>query len=128
MKTQLKFELVRDFIHDCLYNPRYGYFSKNVQILKCSIPFAQLKDQSDYNSFLAKAYSQSTPENEETVIGHDESSLFYKLSSRPAFSPLWHTPSELFQPFYGEAIGNFLQSKLKKDGVNANANANEKVS
>ncbi len=109
-----RFELVRDFIHDCLYNPVYGYFSKNVQILKCSIPFDQLKDQADYNLFLSKAYNEANVSHSSPVIGHDSSSLFYKLQShQSSFSSLWHTPSELFQPHYGAAIGNFLLNQQK---------------
>lgn len=80
---------MREFINDCLYNKSYGYFCKNVNIFQSprAIPFAQLKDQDDYCRHLKNLY------NADTSI---------------RFHQLWHTPSELFQPFYGRAITNFL--------------------
>lgn len=84
-------EIMREFINDCLYNKSYGYFCKNVNIFQSprAIPFAQLKDQDDYCRHLKNLYNADTSNNSN-------------------FHQLWHTPSELFQPFYGRAITNFL--------------------
>lgn len=84
-------ELMREFIYDCLYNPTYGYFSKNVNIFNSPEPinFKKLKDQDDYFRVLKSLYDR-----------HAQTNL--------KFHQLWHTPSELFKPFYGRAISKFL--------------------
>ena len=97
-KLTQKMETMREFINDSLYNKSYGYFCKNVNIFHSPrvIPFPQLKDQDDYCRHLKNLYSadDSTGKN---------------------FHQLWHTPSELFQPFYGRAITNFLLRNVPPD-------------
>ena len=75
--------LTRDFIHDRLYAPSDGYFNKEsnqVGVLKAPIPFAELRGYADYSAFIEENY----PEN------------------------AWVTPSELFKPYYGYAIANYM--------------------
>lgn len=102
-------ELIRDFIQDCLYNPDYGYFQRNVNIFQSTpaasgsavdvgarpdefINFAQLKNQDEYNETLYRMYQ-----------GQTKSMKFYQL---------WHTPSELFRPWYAMAIANYALGVL----------------
>lgn len=93
-------QLVRDFIGDCLYNPETGYFSKNVNIFDTgndtSIDFSLLKDQEAYTWKLNELYQKQSREDEE----------YYQL---------WHTPSELFKPWYGHGIAKFMLHQHRKD-------------
>lgn len=86
-------ELVRDFIGDCLYNPHSGYFTKNVNIFDTGsdsiIDFTSLEDQEAYTSELNELYRKQSREDDE----------YYQL---------WHTPSELFKPWYGHGIAKYM--------------------
>lgn len=94
-------ELVREFISDCLYNERDGYFQKHVNILStkdASIPFTELKDQDEYNSRLDGMYKEQTKGLQ--------------------FFQLWHTPSELFRPWFGRSIAGYIQTRASvKDPI-----------
>lgn len=83
-------ELVRAFIHDCLYNPEEGYFNRREYILNneptLKIPFNDLKHERDYNRYLRSLYSNVKPESNGVESYH------------------WHTPSSLFRPWYGRAM------------------------
>lgn len=85
-------ELVRDFIHDCLYNPEIGYFQRHVNIFSTrshtSIPFRTLRDQDDYNKLVYGMYAAQTKPGQK-------------------FHQLWHTPSELFRPWYAQGIAEW---------------------
>jgi SAM-dependent MidA family methyltransferase len=87
----------RDFIHNSLYNPNYGYFSKNAKVFTPTKPFNfnALKSTNDFTIKLTNMYSL-----QET--GKDDIQL-------------WHTPSELFQPFYGNSMARYLIDKFKAD-------------
>lgn len=81
--------LVRDFIYDRLYHPNQGYFcNKNIQIgeLRNHIDFKSMIGYDDYKRFVSENY----PEN------------------------AWLTPSELFKPWYGFTIANYMHNVLKK--------------
>ncbi len=81
--------LVRDFIYDRLYNPRFGYFcKKDIQIgeLRNHIEFKSMIGYDDYKHFLFNNY----PEN------------------------AWLTPSELFRPWYGFTIANYIHRVIKQ--------------
>lgn len=84
-------ELVRDFIHDCLYNPAEGYFSRIVNIFDGGPPlnFPALRNQEQYTRHLHRLYRAQTKEDDR----------FYQL---------WHTPSELFKPWYGRTVANYM--------------------
>ncbi len=86
---------------DSLYNPHYGYFSKQVVIFTPGEPFnfPTLYDELEFHSLLSRRYVQF------------EDSL-------DAVSPsdtrqLWYTPTELFRPYYGEAIARYLVDNYK---------------
>ncbi len=89
-------ELVREFVHDCLYNPEYGYFSRIVNIFDGGQPinFKGLRDQEDYVRHLHSLYRNQSRNDDE----------YYQL---------WHTPSELFKPWYGHGITNYMLNEMK---------------
>lgn len=89
--------LVRDFIYDRLYHPTSGYFcKKDIQIgeLKTHINFKSMIGYDDYKHFLFENY----PEN------------------------AWLTPSELFRPWYGFTIANYIHGVIKKLKLDPKAN------
>lgn len=75
----------KDFIHNSLYHPRYGYFSSQAKVFKPTspIPLNLLKNNDEFFTVL---------------------SLLYKDIEREGSVQLWHTPTEIFQPFYGMAL------------------------
>jgi len=93
--------LMRDFIEDSLYNPQYGYFSKNVTIFSPGAPFDfnSIKDEPEFNNLLGKRYTQFEDELDEKEFREDRQ--------------LWHTPTELFRPYYGEAIARYMVANYK---------------
>jgi hypothetical protein len=90
--------LVREFINDCLYHPTKGYFSKHVNIFNTGPPidFPALPSQDAYNRLLSDLYRKQIPDNER----------FYQL---------WHTPSELFKPWYGNAVADCIMAERQGD-------------
>lgn len=101
-------ELMREFIHDCLYNPRTGYFQHHVNIVRTSpkINFCALRHAEEYYQHLHQMY--------ESYGGHQKdprpASLGHPRSMQPTqvTQQLWHTPSELFRPWYGEGIARYI--------------------
>ncbi|MCJ1226436.1 hypothetical protein MMC12_003088 [Toensbergia leucococca] len=101
--------LTRDFIEglvlpsspDSLYNPNYGYFSKQVVIFSPGDPF-------DFNSI------RDEPEFR-TLLGHRYTTFEDVLDAKAPNQSrqLWHTPTELFRPYYGEAIARYLVTNYK---------------
>ncbi|EGR27457.1 hypothetical protein IMG5_195690 [Ichthyophthirius multifiliis] len=86
--------LTRDFIYDRLYNSSSGYFCKdNIQIgeLQTPINFTELIGFEDYQKILSERYPKNA----------------------------WLTPSEIFKPYYGMSIGNYIHqnfdTKLKEE-------------
>ncbi|KAG2011643.1 hypothetical protein CC2G_011736 [Coprinopsis cinerea AmutBmut pab1-1] len=89
--------LVRDFIEDSLYNPNYGYFPKQATIFahdSHSFDFPSLRDSIEFQEEVAKKYA-----------GYGSDS--YEGPGRQ----LWHTPTELFKPWYGQAIAQCVVSE-----------------
>lgn len=86
--------LTSDFIDDSLYNPQYGYFPSQAEIFQTKSPFNYLELR-DSQHFMEKWQEQYAR---------------YTGSTR---LQLWHTPTELFQPFYGEAIARYLLVNYK---------------
>lgn len=76
--------LVRDFIDDSLYNPRYGYFSKQAVIFspEHDFDFAAMRDHLEFLRILRKKYVEVEEDFDET----DEIAR-----------QVWHTPTELFK-------------------------------
>jgi hypothetical protein len=93
--------LMRDFIEDSLYNPHYGYFSKNVSIFSSGEPFqfSQIKDEPEFQRMFAERYTQFEDQLDE--VEYNEA------------RQLWHTPTELFKPFYAEAIARYMVANYK---------------
>ncbi|KAI0865041.1 S-adenosyl-L-methionine-dependent methyltransferase [Xylaria cubensis] len=90
--------LMRDFIEDSLYNPHYGYFSKQVVIFSPGEPFNfnALPDEPTFYAEVGRRYTEF--EDALDAKSHDDT------------RQLWHTPTELFRPYYGESIARYLMS------------------
>ncbi|WPH02530.1 Hypothetical protein R9X50_00539500 [Acrodontium crateriforme] len=93
--------LMRDFIEDSLYNPHYGYFSKNVTIFSPGEPFdfANIKDEPEFHRLMGQRYTEF--EDKLDAKEYNET------------RQLWHTPTELFRPYYGEAIARYMVANYK---------------
>ncbi|GAB1310996.1 Protein arginine methyltransferase NDUFAF7 [Madurella fahalii] len=93
--------LMRDFIEDSLYNPHYGYFSKQVVIFTPGEPFEfpNLYDELDFHELLSRRY----------VEFEDSLDAVSPTDTRQ----LWYTPTDLFRPYYGEAIARYLVANYK---------------
>ncbi|KAI8461257.1 S-adenosyl-L-methionine-dependent methyltransferase [Phakopsora pachyrhizi] len=121
--------LARDFIHDSLYNPNYGYFSKKVEIFENEEEEdADHEAQDDGKGRLRalkriklfqksldsfdQLQSEETPKSSENL-----SKANHKLVDVDQ-SQIWHTPTELFKPWYSRCVANhilkFHQSKPLK--------------
>ncbi|KAL0935292.1 uncharacterized protein CTRU02_209883 [Colletotrichum truncatum] len=94
--------LTRDFIEDSLYNPAYGYFSKQAVIFSPGRPFdfPAFKDEPQFYRELGRRYTEFEDDLDEREGINDA-------------RPLWHTPTELFRPYYGEAIARYLVSNYR---------------
>ncbi|KAI9731483.1 MAG: hypothetical protein M1834_004603 [Cirrosporium novae-zelandiae] len=92
---------MRDFIEDSLYNPNYGYFSKHAVIFHPGDPFDfnSMRSEPEFQRILDQRYRQF--EDELDAKNPDDT------------RQLWHTPTELFQPYYGEAIADYLVTNYK---------------
>lgn len=82
---------------DSLYNPSYGYFSKQAVIFSPGEPFNfnLMRDELEFQSELGQRYTEF------------EDLLDEKEGENPT-RQLWHTPTEIFRPYYGEAIARYL--------------------
>ncbi|KAK9372020.1 S-adenosyl-L-methionine-dependent methyltransferase [Lipomyces chichibuensis] len=90
--------LTRDFIDDSLYNPHYGYFARQAMIYSPEKPFeySKIKSPDDFVNEWSSSYKR-----------YDK--ILEKKPEDPDSIPqLWHTPTELFQPYYGQAIARYL--------------------
>jgi len=93
--------LMRDFVEDSLYNPYYGYFSKQVVIFTPGEPFdfTSMRDEAEFQRVLSRRYVQF--EDELDAVNYSDT------------RQLWYTPTELFRPYYGEAIARYLVANYK---------------
>ena len=88
-------------LSDSLYNPHYGYFSKHAVIFTPgeAFEFNRMKSSAQFLKQLGQRYTDYED-------GLD--------SQEPNESrQLWHTPTELFRPYYGEAITRYLVDNYK---------------
>lgn len=114
--------LVREFIHDSLYNvslesegalrlplvltpdqkPHYGYFSKNVDIFTPEdaegYKFKSISDQAMFQELMGERY--------ETEYATPQDGLGRQV---------WHTPTELFKPYYARALTSAIVSQYKRN-------------
>ncbi|KAL8831667.1 MAG: hypothetical protein Q9191_000745, partial [Dirinaria sp. TL-2023a] len=88
--------LMRDFIEDSLYNPHYGYFPQHAVIFSPGEPFDfySLRSEHAFHTFLGQRYTEFEDKLDEETPNETRQ--------------LWHTPTELFRPYYGEAIARYL--------------------
>ncbi|KAJ7181061.1 DUF185-domain-containing protein [Mycena filopes] len=89
--------LVRDWIEDSLYNPHYGYFPKQAVIFDTqhtTFDFGSLRNLVEFDVEVAKQYA---------AYGADE--------HHGPGRQIWHTPTELFKPWYGIAMAKCLVSE-----------------
>ncbi|KAG9312860.1 DUF185-domain-containing protein [Chiua virens] len=93
--------LVRDFIEDALYNPHYGYFSKQATIFAAP---GEENEGFDFNSF------KDTTQFETAVASRYVECGSLADTNGPG-KQIWHTPTELFKPWYGQAIAQCLVSE-----------------
>ncbi|KAI0792037.1 DUF185-domain-containing protein [Abortiporus biennis] len=102
--TEVKM-LVRDFIEDSLYNPNYGYFPKQATIFSTgpSAKEDEGREPLNFNSI------RNSVEFQEEVAKMYEG---YGLDGdQGPGRQIWHTPTELFKPYYGQAIAQCLVSE-----------------
>ncbi|KAL7749938.1 hypothetical protein RI367_004814 [Sorochytrium milnesiophthora] len=87
----------RDFIDNSLYNPHYGYFSKQATIFEMPdrVDFGQFKSTLEFMDFVADEYAKV-----EAAAENEADDAFTRQ--------VWHTPTELFKPHYGNAIARYL--------------------
>lgn len=134
--------LTSDFIEDSLYNPNYGYFSKQVEIFHPDQPFdyQNIQDADEFMDHWEKAYAKYDEKNP-TIVEKKQQAPPPKTSSNPSkfakharsiynadlvatgqfkktrkSMQLWHTPTELFQPYYGEALARYILVNYKLNG------------
>ncbi|WAQ91388.1 hypothetical protein PtA15_14A271 [Puccinia triticina] len=96
--------LARDFIHDSLYNPNYGYFFNQVEIFDRaadplqtpSSPAGQAKLADWAESFEDELYAEY----------FDPTSGLQHNQLR-----IWHTPTELFKPWYAWSMASYIVQK-----------------
>lgn len=90
-----------DFGSDSLYNPNYGYFSKHATIFNSKEPFdfTTIRDEPTFNRMVDERYVAF-----EDALDEKEPDETRQL---------WHTPTELFRPYYGEAIARYLVTNYK---------------
>lgn len=139
-----------DFIEDSLYNPNYGYFSKEVEIFHPDKPFDynNIEDVDEFMESWEKAYSkydsisnkfQNQSQINDLMMAADlqpsgqlskyasmaktvykqdvEAKSLQQSGKRSKRSlQLWHTPTELFQPYYGEALARYILVNYKLNG------------
>lgn len=76
--------LVRDFIDDSLYNPNYGYFSKQAVIFspETDFDFNGMRDHLEFMNILGQLYKDMESEADDV----DD-----------VARQVWHTPTELFK-------------------------------
>lgn len=84
--------LARDFIHDSLYNEDYGYFSKRAVIFSPprDVNFKAMQSAMEFDEYVASLYREYDDAQEEEAL------------------QVWHTPTELFKPWYGYALANYI--------------------
>jgi hypothetical protein len=75
--------LGRDFIHDSLYHPDYGYFSKHAVIFSPPQPihFPSLQSSLEFTDAIAQMYLQYDEVEEDDAL------------------QVWHTPTEMFKVY-----------------------------
>lgn len=132
--------LSSDFIDDSLYNINYGYFSKEAVIFQPDQPFDynKLKGQDEFMQKWLQAYdkydeenmkplpvikrpvktansenSKKTTKKTKTITNEEKKNIQQTDKIVKPSLQLWHTPTELFQPYYGEALARHILVNYK---------------
>ncbi|KAJ2706853.1 hypothetical protein FB645_001301 [Coemansia sp. IMI 203386] len=94
--------LTRDFISDSLYNPAYGYFSKQALIFSPAraYDFGGFRDSADMLATVGRQYAAMERELDDV---------------RSIPRQLWHTPTELLRPWYGRSVARHIVRQHKED-------------
>lgn len=154
--------LARDFIHDSLYNPHYGYFSRQAVLLPESgstgmrggFPFRAMRNEAEFmravqGRYLAfeEQYQAACMERKKTdpvqariealskkeraarwgsaealdfarergrlLEQQDRESVSSTEVDTMIAGQVWHTPTQLFRPYYGRAVARYLVAEYK---------------
>ncbi|PKI85896.1 hypothetical protein MVES_000597 [Malassezia vespertilionis] len=165
--------LTRDFIYDSLYNPYYGYFSRQAALLPhralpvsstCAplqpeFDFRAIKNETEFMRVVQQRYMEFEKRFEEARLKRDknahkdgpslqeridaivkeekrtswgsaeildlarEKGRLLELQSTNSMSEaevdamaagqVWHTPTQLFSPYYGRALARYLVAEYK---------------
>ena len=107
--------LTRDFVADALYNPNYGYFTKRANIFRWHSPpeFSTMKDELDFMDKVASLYAELEPQAAQTTA--------------EGARQLWHTPVELFRPWYGFAVAKYIVAEHRQRLAEAASSSSELV-
>ncbi|KAJ1964785.1 hypothetical protein GGI12_001191 [Dipsacomyces acuminosporus] len=94
--------LTRDFINDALYNPTYGYFSKQALIFSPREPyeFSRFRDSAQFLKVIGRQYEEIERELDDV---------------RDIPRQLWHTPTEILKPWYGYSIARHIIAEYKAE-------------
>ncbi|KAJ1912036.1 hypothetical protein H4219_005749 [Mycoemilia scoparia] len=97
--------LTREFIHDSLYHPQYGYFSKHALIFSPdqAYDFNSIRDGAELLSIVGEQYHEIEQELDD-------------VSNIPR--QLWHTPTELLKPWYGRSIARYIVQEYRAKWTN----------
>ncbi|KAI9470200.1 S-adenosyl-L-methionine-dependent methyltransferase [Coemansia mojavensis] len=97
--------LTRDFISDSLYNPAYGYFSKQALIFspQKGYNFGEFRDSADFLSTMGRQYEEIEQELDDV---------------RSIPRQLWHTPTEILKPWYGYSVARHIAQQYAEDRKN----------
>lgn len=97
----MKFTSTKLTFADSLYNPSYGYFSKQVVIFTPGeqFHFNSIQDEPEFYRLLGERYTEFEDRLDEKEPNDTRQ--------------LWHTPTELFRPYYGESIARYLVANYK---------------
>lgn len=114
--------LGREFIDDSMYNPHYGYFSKSAEIFSLKDKF-EVDKMGNIDSFIDQwsiEYKKQqndmrahVPEKPNDKVPNDEKK---NLKKTRVSRHLWHTPSELFTPYYGKALARHILDQYDQNG------------
>lgn len=94
--------LTRDFIDLCLYHSKFGYFSKQALIFSPSRPieFNKIENDIQFSKVLEGLYKNLDDRLEDV----DDK-----------MRQVWHTPTELFKPWFGYSMAKYIIEEYLKD-------------
>ncbi|GAA6040290.1 hypothetical protein JCM8097_009403 [Rhodosporidiobolus ruineniae] len=128
--------LAREFIEDSLYNPNYGYFATKVEIFDPDRAASSSSSSSAGSSSstavdATRAEGFDFPSFPSTAAFEDEVARRYMVfegrgsqGEEPAAGEkvgrqVWHTPTELFKPWYGRALARYLLSQYLSSPISS---------